>query len=663
MKIKLTGEYKSLRDFESEELPDFTVITGKNGSGKTQLLYIFKEANNPNIKRASLIPKQRKMIQVEGIESSNFYNNTRSFWERTVKEQFSIWALIPINFKVFIQSIVDTYETLDIDREKLVEYRKLILESPEKCGFIKSKKGTVKHEKTGYEFKSTRFFYNFFETLGDSIPVNFTTSLGVYIATYLEKDLLALKEADFLKVPLPKRLFESQNLFDYSFSDICYAYSMNRYLNEQRYFWKEGKKEKNQSINPDEYNSQSIAPWEKFNILLRKTVLEYEVIGIREEDFDPAIPFGPKLQKKSTGEIIEVSELSSGEQIIFGLVMKLFISSYSAGNLAYPSLILLDEPDAHLHPELTNILISTLYDTFVLELGVKVILTTHSPSTVALSPDESIFELNNIGNCSLKWIGREKALELLTGSIPTLSIDYKNHKQVFVESETDGEYFRKIFDTLKRKGHSLNSPLYFIDNPMGKGNSDLVLNTTRKFREAGNKTVYGLIDWDKTHKPNEHTLVHGENERYTIENYLLDPIYLAVFFQEKGAHEIEKITGITEQESPYSVIELDENKLQSVADKILQKVEENFPVLLNKKTPKTIKYLNGVSIELPEWFLLSKHNELVEKFTSTYQVLAALIQKEGEGKIQKELTRVICRCYPMIPKDTVEILTHISNGK
>src|SRR5262249_45141077 len=38
MKIIFQGEYKSLKDFESEELSDFAVITGKNGSGKTQLI-------------------------------------------------------------------------------------------------------------------------------------------------------------------------------------------------------------------------------------------------------------------------------------------------------------------------------------------------------------------------------------------------------------------------------------------------------------------------------------------------------------------------------------------------------------------------------------------------------------------------------------------------
>lgn len=35
MKIDFSGEYKSLKTFVSDELNDFTVITGKNGSGKS----------------------------------------------------------------------------------------------------------------------------------------------------------------------------------------------------------------------------------------------------------------------------------------------------------------------------------------------------------------------------------------------------------------------------------------------------------------------------------------------------------------------------------------------------------------------------------------------------------------------------------------------------
>ena len=104
--------------------------------------------------------------------------------------------------------------------------------------------------------------------------------------------------------------------------------------------------------------------------------------------------------------------------------------------------IILDEPDAHLHPEMSNILIKALNETFVKKIGIKVIITTHSPMTVALAPEESIFQLNNHPETFLKKISKDDALKNLTNGLPSLTIDYENHRQVFVESPTDLFYFQ-----------------------------------------------------------------------------------------------------------------------------------------------------------------------------------------------------------------------------
>jgi predicted ATPase len=118
--------------------------------------------------------------------------------------------------------------------------------------------------------------------------------------------------------------------------------------------------------------------------------------------------------------------------------------------LSFPELIILDEPDAHLHPEMTKLLIDVLEETFVKKYKIKVIITTHSPSTIALSPIKSIYELRNNNNSGLIKISKDDALKLLTGFIPTLSIDYQNHKQVFVESPVDAKYYQIVHDKLQQ---------------------------------------------------------------------------------------------------------------------------------------------------------------------------------------------------------------------
>ena len=55
MKLALKSEYKSIKSLDSGDLPDFTVLTGLNGSGKSHLLEAISnghitidgEANDP----------------------------------------------------------------------------------------------------------------------------------------------------------------------------------------------------------------------------------------------------------------------------------------------------------------------------------------------------------------------------------------------------------------------------------------------------------------------------------------------------------------------------------------------------------------------------------------------------------------------------------------
>ena len=43
MRIELNQQYKSITTLTTEELPDFAVLIGRNGAGKTQLLEALKE--------------------------------------------------------------------------------------------------------------------------------------------------------------------------------------------------------------------------------------------------------------------------------------------------------------------------------------------------------------------------------------------------------------------------------------------------------------------------------------------------------------------------------------------------------------------------------------------------------------------------------------------
>jgi hypothetical protein len=108
-----------------------------------------------------------------------------------------------------------------------------------------------------------------------------------------------------------------------------------------------------------------------------------------------------------------------------------------------PDLILLDEVDAPLHPSMVLSLLRTIENVIVGQYGRKVIMATHSPSTVALAPEESVY-LMDPSTRELHKVTRDAAMKSLTVGVPVLSINWENRRQVFVESKHDAIFYERI---------------------------------------------------------------------------------------------------------------------------------------------------------------------------------------------------------------------------
>src|SRR5690606_37864812 len=76
------------------------------------------------------------------------------------------------------------------------------------------------------------------------------------------------------------------------------------------------------------------------------------------------------------------------------------------------------------------------------------IVSTHSPSTVALSPDEAIFVVNKFDEPKIEKSTKDRALNILTAGVPSFSVNYENRRQVFVESPNDVIFFEKLYRIL-----------------------------------------------------------------------------------------------------------------------------------------------------------------------------------------------------------------------
>src|SRR6185437_10189202 len=116
---------------------------------------------------------------------------------------------------------------------------------------------------------------------------------------------------------------------------------------------------------------------------------------------------------------------------------------------------------------MTRNLLQVIEDVFLKRHGIKVILATHSPSTVALAPEESLYTISRTGDPRLKRTSQDEALKHLMVGLPTLSIRDENRRQAFVESEHDETSYQQLFRLLKDK---LNTPfsLEFIASGPGR---------------------------------------------------------------------------------------------------------------------------------------------------------------------------------------------------
>ncbi|MDZ7659498.1 DUF4435 domain-containing protein [Fodinibius sp.] len=259
---------------------------------------------------------------------------------------------------------------------------------------------------------------------------------------------------------------------------------------------------------------------------------------------------------------------------------------------------------------------------------------------------------------SLKKIQKDDALALLTEYIPTLSIDYKNHKQVFVESPTDRKYYQMLADKLIQE-KELENKLYFVSNSSGKGNCNEVINIVNQLRKGGNNSCFGIIDWDKTNDNKDHVLVHGKNYRYSIENFFFDPFYLVSLFLEMGnPHNVRDELGFAEHYNQYLLGTESVQRLEEISSWVESKFQDSFQNS-DMSERLEVEYLNGKKVSLPKYFLLENGHSLEEKYK---EVFPALNSFKNNGELVEKLIGIMCRSYPFIPNESVQVLKQVSES-
>lgn len=146
------------------------------------------------------------------------------------------------------------------------------------------------------------------------------------------------------------------------------------------------------------------SPWSRINELFEKYDFHYRLSAPQL-----GITYNPRFHKDNNpASLIEFSKLSSGEKVLVTMVLWAF----NAHQTNHHKVLLLDEFDAHLNPALAKMMMEVIADTLVRDHGLQVILTTHSPSTVAFTPPGSLF-----------WMERDRPIRAASNHevIPRLS--------------------------------------------------------------------------------------------------------------------------------------------------------------------------------------------------------------------------------------------------
>jgi hypothetical protein len=330
-----------------------------------------------------------------------------------------------------------------------------------------------------------------------------------------------------------------------------------------------------------------------------------------------------KFQDARTARPLNAVDLSSGEKVILQLALWLYTSQqYNR----FPRLFLLDEPDSHLHPYLTRQFMDVMNEVLVEKYNARIILTTHSPSTVALAPEESIFEMWRDAPRIRRPKSRADTIGLLTAGLVIVS---PSSRYVLVEDSEDVTFYNAVRDILSDYAPSrdprplrLSPSLIFLPASLGQGKNkvgggkNVVAQWVEKFDAPPLHELFrGIIDLDSGNVSTPRVHVIG---RYSIENYLLDPFVVFGFLLTQSLAPV--IPGINISAGDKHLIRtLPENQLQAIVEAIAKSIQSSISNLTAlEKTRRPVLFTNGKSVQYPMWMIERRGHELLPIYQSAF---------------------------------------------
>ena len=438
MKVKLRQPYLSIKVMDEFELPRFSVLTGRNGVGKTQLLKGIAE------RRIGVSGLLHQRIESHTIETFQPQDARHANWEgskfaqSTIERYFmtnSGCPLVEVAENTFQQTLKQFCAENDADkRRKLEETLRTGIRNLEDFQSLASIRG---------DKEVASYFHAINKEVISKLspgPQQGNRSQTAQSTSVDNNQQVLVSLAMKLSGKLPHEIrpedvfrasYYEDNTIGNQISQIFIRYKV------EQFSWAHNEgaaSDKSVRSLMEAYREGNRPPWEILRSILdrmRDSSDDPELFNFAFSDPEQnsltfaehqRYSFQTRFTNRATGESYSITDLSSGEKILLSLCLAAF---NRAMGCRQPGLLLLDELDALLHPSMISALIVALKDQFVSN-GTCVIMATHSVTTVSLLDEGEIFCLSrSAGRVAVRPVTRAEAVAALSEGLATIDAGLK----------------------------------------------------------------------------------------------------------------------------------------------------------------------------------------------------------------------------------------------
>ncbi|MDJ0378494.1 ATP-binding protein [Cryobacterium sp. PH31-L1] len=584
MRIKTYNPYKSIVETPiADELPDFTLITGANGSGKTHLLESMREM----------------ATQFDGG-----YGGRMPRMLGTADLQI-------------MDHILASPETRE---QKVDQLRASVAEQNSRT------RGTADHRQ---------------------MMQNFLVQNGILSAAALSaaelnagKPLENWTDSDFARfTPLE---IGRRDHFSVMVADVFFNYVYLHTLNGYKQWRSAEFGDDVDWIEADDFlRMHGTPPWDLLNRVLEDVGLNYQY-ETPEPLVMPPYP-APRLVDIGTGLDLPPSELSSGEKTLLTIALSIYSVNNRKNAVEPPSVILLDEPDATLHPSMVRSLLKLVREEIVGNLAVPVIMTTHSPTTVALAEEDSIFVMQRTASPRLRKASKDQALKSLLVGVPALSVRAENRRTVIVESPNDERVYTMAAALISPMiGSERSLQFMAAGSSLLPNGCDAVVDLVTRLRANGNDLVWGFVDRDeRSREPGAH--VYFDAARHSIENLFLDPLAVGLLLLRDGEPRMVAALGST------NYVSFDRSRAEALVSWLTEKLVQSG----DDRTPRSVSYSDNCILDIEAFWLDTRGHNLCDRLLTVFPSL-----KAHKGRLLDDVVKFVWAEHRwVVPLSTVNTMT------